>query len=186
MLSERGVSSSSMSELAHRAGIARQTLYNYFPDLEHVLLAFVEMDTARAHRRLAEEVARVESAEDKLRVFVLSRLEEYSSQLHRAASFAGDAAGYSPATHDAVRQHVAKVGDILRSVLEDGVAVGAFRSDLDVDLHVEITMRVLVGLQLVLFEGRWSPSRVADSLLRMMLEGISARARPDRGSPANR
>lgn len=57
VVSRRGLSGATMSEIAERAGIARATLYKYFPDVESIMIAWHE-------RQVSHHLARLEHARD--------------------------------------------------------------------------------------------------------------------------
>ena len=52
LISEKGMSEVSMSELAKQAGVSRRTLYNYFPDVGQVIVAWMENEFDREYARL--------------------------------------------------------------------------------------------------------------------------------------
>src|SRR3954462_7349259 len=54
LVAEHGLASVTMSQIAGRAGIARATLYRYFPDVEAILVAWHERQVDRHLRQLVE------------------------------------------------------------------------------------------------------------------------------------
>jgi AcrR family transcriptional regulator len=56
LVSERGLRAVTMSEIAERSGIARATLYKYFPDVDAILLAWHERQIV-AHLQQLSQVA---------------------------------------------------------------------------------------------------------------------------------
>jgi len=66
LISERGVGEVAMSVLARRAGVARATLYNYFPDFEHVVAAVVADQAARFRRHLDQQLAATADPADRV------------------------------------------------------------------------------------------------------------------------
>jgi len=56
LVAEEGVTKASMAALAQRAGIGRATLYKYFPDVEHALIAHVEREVDECWNRLQATV----------------------------------------------------------------------------------------------------------------------------------
>ncbi|MEZ5136913.1 MAG: helix-turn-helix domain-containing protein [Acidimicrobiales bacterium] len=44
LFAERGVVGTEMADIAEAVGIARSSLYRYFPDKDHILLAWFERD----------------------------------------------------------------------------------------------------------------------------------------------
>jgi AcrR family transcriptional regulator len=54
LIAEHGLAAVTMSQIAEATGIARATLYRYFPDVEAVLLAWHERQVARHLEQLVE------------------------------------------------------------------------------------------------------------------------------------
>jgi AcrR family transcriptional regulator len=54
LVTERGLLSVTMSQIAEETGIGRATLYNYFPDVESILFAWHEQQIASHFRELEE------------------------------------------------------------------------------------------------------------------------------------
>lgn len=120
LLVEGGSAELTMSTIADRAGISRQTLYRYFPDLASVLSASVEG---------------MEEADAELRAWVLEASSP-REQLHRCAEVLIDAgaqhgasveelmAALPPQARDALHDHqrrtVELLAELLRALGEDG------------------------------------------------------------------
>ena len=61
LVSEKGVSNVSMSELSKAAKVSRQTLVNYFPDLESVLGAWMEQEADMLYQEIREKTESLEN-----------------------------------------------------------------------------------------------------------------------------
>lgn len=66
LVAEHGLTSVTMSQIAERAGIARATLYRYFPDVEAILMAWHERQLDRHLRHLIEIRDQAEDAGQRL------------------------------------------------------------------------------------------------------------------------
>jgi AcrR family transcriptional regulator len=66
LVTERGLTSVTMSQIAEETGIGRATLYKYFPDVEAILLAWHERHVAGHLERLAELRERTGEAGERL------------------------------------------------------------------------------------------------------------------------
>lgn len=135
---EQGVSALSMSAIAGAAGISRQTLYKYFPDVASVLRAAVqssEHDTA--------SIEAEETPVDQLRAFVRYVL---------AAAAAGhpSPAALEPVLAPDVRAeleaHSTQVRGLVAVILRRGKDDGVFRADLEPDLDADIVYRTVMAL----------------------------------------
>lgn len=113
LLMEFGSAALTMSALAERAGISRQTLYRYFPDLDSVLEA---------------SVADFPAMDEAFRMTILSESDP-EAQLHRAVDALIDAAGHSglsadeflaalpPGARKAVQAHQRRTEQLLADIL---------------------------------------------------------------------
>lgn len=119
LVSEHGLLSVTMSRIAEEAGVARATLYKYFPDVESILVSWHERRTAEHLAELNELANRDGDAMDRLRAVVgayarIARnrgrhLPELAVMLHK-----GDRASH------ARQQLTALVHDLLTAAVAQG------------------------------------------------------------------
>jgi AcrR family transcriptional regulator len=125
LVAEDGLLAVSMSEVAKRSGVARATLYRYFPDVDAVLLAWhareleTHLDGLRAVRNDVEDVGE--------RLGAL--LEAYANGLHASHGHRDTALG--ALLHSDVRVAGAEqtVHGLLEDVIADAAAAGLVRRD---------------------------------------------------------
>jgi AcrR family transcriptional regulator len=70
LIGRQGVQRLGMAQIADAAGLARGTLYRYFPSRDHVLAAAADYDEVRFSAGLDEVLAHVQSPETRIRAFV--------------------------------------------------------------------------------------------------------------------
>jgi AcrR family transcriptional regulator len=70
LIGRQGVQRLGMAQIADAAGLARGTLYRYFPSRDHVLAAAADYDEVRFRSGLDEVLAEVQSPEARIRAFV--------------------------------------------------------------------------------------------------------------------
>jgi AcrR family transcriptional regulator len=70
LIGRQGVQRLAMAQIADAAGLARGTLYRYFPSRDHVLAAAADYDEVRFRSGLDEVLAEVQSPEARIRAFV--------------------------------------------------------------------------------------------------------------------
>ena len=84
LVSEHGLTSVTMTQIAEETGIGRATLYKYFPDVEAILLAWHERQITDHLAQLAEVRSRVgdagERLEDVLEAYALLSHERFSHE----------------------------------------------------------------------------------------------------------
>lgn len=173
LFAEKGFAVTSMSEVAERASISRATLYNYFPDLEHVIMAWVEQDSGE-QQVLVEELGRLDNPVEQLRLYTLHQLNEFATLRFHFAVATLEGTGLFPNAALKIRERVEKLTSLLGEILAAGVAKGSFRSDLDLDLYIPLVRRLLSGLRLPLSRGQFDPQATAEAFMSILLHGLAA------------
>lgn len=125
LVTDRGLLSVTMSQIAQEAGIGRATLYKYFPDVEAILLACHQRHVAGHLRHLNELRSGGEGAIERLGAVLEAYAliahhrerhgtEELAALLHRGEHVAG------------VQQQLV---DLIRDLLLEVAEVGQLRGD---------------------------------------------------------
>jgi len=172
LLRERGAAALTMSALATRAGVSRATLYNHFPDLDHVLVAWMRDELARFQADLDARLLGVEDPLDALGVYLLAQAEYFTSAEQRY-SMSGLAAGpLGPRVGAALGELFGWLHGRIRAMLADAEAAGRLRADLDLDLHTELVLGLVDGTRRALIAGTLTPHQAADVVLRLLRDGI--------------
>jgi AcrR family transcriptional regulator len=70
LIGRQGVQRLGMAQIADAAGVARGTLYRYFPSRDHVLAAAADYDEVRFRAGLEQALASVHAPEERIRAFV--------------------------------------------------------------------------------------------------------------------
>lgn len=124
LLDERGYAPMSLADIAARAGMGRTALYNHFPDKEAIVLAFAMDETTRYVGELEAALVDVSDPSTALRTYVRTQLT-LNREFH--VGFGPElTALMSKQARLAIRTHVRMVEDVLRRILADGMASGAF------------------------------------------------------------
>lgn len=164
---ERGFSAVTMSAVAGRAGVARQTLYNHFPDVESIVVAAYELHHRENLARLNHTLAAVNGAAEKLEQFIRYQL---AAVAHGHQGLVHESS-LSPAAQQRVRLLHEQIAGTIAGVLADGVQTGVFRSDLDVEAAAHFTLHLLAGAGELVARGEPLPE-VADAAKAMVLHGV--------------
>lgn len=124
LMVERSFDAITMAQLAERAGIGRTSIYHHFPDKEAVVVAFATHETGRYLEHLNAELAASDDPVERLRIYIRHQLAA-GEQFHMGLgpSLMGM---LGESSRQAIRGHVRDVEDVLRRLLEDGRASGAF------------------------------------------------------------
>jgi AcrR family transcriptional regulator len=126
LVTERGLLSVNMSQIAEESGIGRATLYKYFPDVEAILQAWHERQINDHLSHLAR--ARDEGAAPGERLAAV--LEAYALISHESRGHRDtELAALLHRDHQVVRaEH--RVREMLRDLLKEGAARGDVRNDI--------------------------------------------------------
>ena len=128
LLSEKGMLSLTMSEIAARAGIGRATLYKHFSDVEAILLAWHERQIS-AHLDYLAEVRG--NAADARRLEAV--LEAYAMIVHESRGHHdGELAAFLHRDGQVAAAQL-RVREMLRALVAEGVHRGTVRDDVPPD-----------------------------------------------------
>jgi TetR/AcrR family transcriptional regulator, cholesterol catabolism regulator len=124
---EKGFTDTSMREIAAAAGVGKSTLYDYYTTKDDILLSVVEDELERLACRAREIARRPEGAEARLRALIYAHLEYLTENEEFYLKLGQDVQRISP-------EHLVEINhlrhayqDVLRSVIEEGIAEGALR-----------------------------------------------------------
>ena len=124
LVAEQGLPAVTMSKIAEATGIARATLYRYFPDVQAVLLAWHERQIADHLEHLLQVSRQPGTAVERLATV----LETYA---HLSTHDHGAGADVAAALHEG--EHVAegrrRLREFLQELIAEGVAAGDLRGD---------------------------------------------------------
>ncbi|MEX1295071.1 MAG: TetR/AcrR family transcriptional regulator [Candidatus Limnocylindrales bacterium] len=177
IVGQEGTAGLSMSALAARAGVSRQTLYNYYPDVDAVLSGMVELGDAGT-AGLAAQLADEPDARAALTLFVASAVESVRSG---HPSLSALTAALPAELRTTMQAHEDRAEGIVVDLLRRGMAEGVFRADLDPDLDGRILHRAaFAGAELARHEDV-DPERLGErlstDLLRVVESGAGRRTR---------
>lgn len=159
LVSERGLLSVTMSQIAEATGIGRATLYKYFPDVEAILFARHQHHVAEHLRLLAELRDQPGDASQRLGTV----LEAYALICHQRRHHGTEELGALLHRGEHVDHAQQQILNLIQELLVEVVAAGRLRDDVGTDelanycLHAlaaagglpsEAAVRRLVGVTL--------------------------------------
>ena len=140
LLLERDYDSITMGHLAERAGLARNTLYNYGRDKGSLVVALTERVGRPAVEQVAAIAARAaDPAADRMRQIVAAVLEAFTDQVLQLMFRPGSVPEVPKGPDSPFHAIVVEVENVVR----DGIARGEFRPVDDVQLTVELLSGVM-------------------------------------------
>lgn len=144
-MAERGFEAVTLAQIAARAKVGRTSVYNHFADKEDLLLAFIEYETGHFVNNLSYALQDVEDPQEQLRVYVREQLMlQHGYQFTPGADLRSVV---SPDTVSRLREHVADVATLLKSILARGIEDGIMASQ-DLDATVQLVHSCLQGWSL--------------------------------------
>ena len=141
LLAERGLAGITMSAIATQAGIARQTLYNHFPDVDTIVAAAVVEHHNDDLQALAAMLATIPNAAGRLEHLV--RHTAVTAAQHGTLPALNQ--GLSPVAQHVVQHHDEQIRRMIRDVLTYGEQTGELAPATDPDLLVVLVHHLLYG-----------------------------------------
>jgi AcrR family transcriptional regulator len=172
LIVERGLAGVSMSLLAERAGVSRATLYHHFPDLEHVMLAWLGLQVSRFAQTLTARVALIPYPLDRLGAIVSALTGYFAGQEHRLGIEHMGGEGLSREAARVVASQVSPITDLIAQAMVDGQRQGLIRADADPAIHAELLLGLMGAFRPHLASGRYTAETAASVITTMVVRGI--------------
>lgn len=174
LVRENGTSAVSMSALAARAGVSRPTLYQHFPDLEHVLIAWVGGAVDRFLADLDVVLARTDEPWERLAIYVRAQCEVFAGSPYGLGATHLESGGpHGPRLSAVLDQRLGEIRQLLRLILDDALDRGEVRADLDTALAADLVFAVVDGVRPHVVSGALAPQRATEQVLRLLRTGLS-------------
>jgi len=177
VMAEEGYAALSLASVARRAGIARNTIYNYAPTKDALLVAVVKAEVEPFVAQLVQEAAAVDDPEERLALIVRRQL----------AAFAPGARGLPVVNtlQDVLPEDVsaslascfAPVLGVVGRIVEEGVSAGVFRPVAHVGRVVEMMVGVMAAARRSLVLGESLDVIVAETT-EFLVGGLRRRGEP--------
>ena len=125
LVTEHGLASVKMTQIAEQAGIGRATLYKYFADVDSILIARHELHVAAHLAQLTELRDQPGTPDERLHAV----LGAYALICHHRARHAGSDISALVHRGEPLARAEQQLVDLFRDVLTGAAAVGALRED---------------------------------------------------------
>lgn len=176
LFASKGYDNTTMNEIALQSDKGRRTLYTYFKSKTDVFMAVVETETSRIIEKIEEILPLDIPADEKLKRYILCRLEQVKDTVVRNGSLKADFFRDIMKLEHARRRLDVRELSILRSILQQGINEGTF--DIDNASVVAVTIHyALRGLDLPNIKGQFTALgvpivRVRETVFKMIFYGI--------------
>lgn len=174
LFARKGLETTTMNDIAANSGKGRRTLYTYFRNKEEIYAAVIETELKRLSERI-DEVASIEAEpEQKVLTLIYTHLSVIKEVVTRNGSLRAEFFRNIWLVEKVRRQFDEEERNILRRVLEEGIARAKFRID-NVNLMADIIHYSVKGLEVPYIYDRLGEG-LTDADTRPIVMGIVRRA----------
>lgn len=142
LIARDGLGAVTMIKVAETARVARQTLYNHYPDVDSIVLEAISRHNRESIQLLEASLRVVDAPEDQLEQLV-RHMVSIGVHAHHAS---GIEHGLSASARETLGEYDAELDRRIRSILETGRRAHIFRRDLSPDIDAVLIRHILRGL----------------------------------------
>ncbi|MCU0358326.1 MAG: TetR/AcrR family transcriptional regulator [Cyclobacteriaceae bacterium] len=177
LFKEKGYSASSMRDLAQKLGIEAASLYSHIKSKEEILRTLCFDMAAEFRASLAEVESQPVSASEKLRLGIIGHVKVMSKDLTAAAVFMNEHRHLSqPYLREFLLLRINYINRF-KQFIEDGIASGDFKKNIDTKLAVMTLFSSLNWLPLWFSpESTIEPENLGTQLADMLINGLKQNA----------
>jgi AcrR family transcriptional regulator len=168
LISEQGLGAVTMSRVADTAGVARQTLYNHYDDIDNIVATAIDRHNQESIGLLGAGLEMAESPTGKIEQMVRHFVMVGSHARHTfdfGTGLSADTRVVLDSYNDAVEQHV-------RGILEDGRRSGDFRPNITPEIDTVLIRALLEGLSELASDAPEQASRIVTTGTRTILAAL--------------
>ena len=181
----QGYAQTTLEDVAREVGINRATLYYYVADKGELLVEVVREPVARLTGHLREISELDIDPREKLVLAVRSHVRAFADTYPHLFVFLAENLHLHPARHHGeILKDAQDYGDLLTGIIEEGIAGGQFRADVD----ARLSMLAVIGM--CNWTHRWyredgaNPlESIGEAFIELFLQGIIA---PDAAGRSSR
>jgi AcrR family transcriptional regulator len=166
LLGERGMTGVTMSAVAEKADVSRQTLYNNYSGVEAILFAAVVAHQQQSFRHLAEILGAIVSPPARLEHLV-RHAAGLASHGHSAVR-----GGFSAETEQLMAEHDRAVRRLIEEALSDGQESGEFRANLAIETDALLVQRMIEAAGELVAADPGSMARIVDAAVTSVLAAV--------------
>lgn len=166
LAAEHGVGGVTMSAIARRAGVARQTLYNHYRDVESIVYATVDAHQRESLQTLTQLLRTVDSATGRLEHLV-RHTAAVAAHGHPSLNF-----GFSAQSQELLEQYDRGVRALIVEALSDGMRTGQFRADLDPPRDARLLQRMIEATGELVIDDAEQAASVVTTAVRTVLAAV--------------
>jgi len=171
-----GVENTTMNDIAMASEKGRRTLYTYFNNKKEIYNAVIESELNLLYSSLETVVHKNLPADEKLREFILIRLESIKNVVFRNGTLRADFFRDIWRVENVRKSFDLKEIAYIQSILEDGIQQGIFEIS-DTHIMAVVLHHAFKGLEVPYIRGRMSGFNSSDrsginSIINLLFNGI--------------
>lgn len=177
---QRGFEGTSIADIARRAGVSDGLVYRYFQNKRDLLNAVLTAFYERTMVDLEAIAARAAPFEQRLRGLIHRHLETFAAEADLCRLFISEVRTASDYQGSPVQQLNRRYTSILVRIIEDGIARGDVRGDIDIRLVRDVIFGAVEHRSWAAVNGRTLDiDATADGLLELIRYGLIPRGRQE-------
>ena len=141
LVAEEGLGAVTMTAIADRADVARQTLYNHFTDVEQIVVAGIEEYTLTGFAHLIDLLDATASAGEKLDLLTRHTVAG-TRHGHPVSDMRSALSSEARARLD---EHVMSIRALIETIIAEGVADGSFSPAIDPGVYAILVEGLLLS-----------------------------------------
>ena len=169
LVTQQGLSSVTMVDVARTAGVARATLYNHYPDVPSILADAATRHNEQAIAGLRQHLAVADSPTE-----TIGQLVRYIAAISTHGHTLTTHHGLPPELDDQLAAFDHELERQIRDTLDGGRAAGEFRSSLDPDTTTRLVRHMLNGVSDLVAETPDTAAHIAREAARTILAAITS------------
>lgn len=177
---EKGFYNATISEIARRARVSEATIYEYFGSKEDLLFAIPEEITRASAEWLESILPFVRGAENRLRAATYGYYILYKENPDYSALVLLDLKHNRKFMETEGYRMVRRAAGLLLGIIEEGIASGEFRDDIDPHLIRSVVLGTIehIFFRWHLLERKEELPDFVDGLMDILMDGLRKRDEP--------
>jgi TetR/AcrR family fatty acid metabolism transcriptional regulator len=177
VFAEGGYFNSKVADVARVAGVADGTVYLYFKSKEEILRSIFDRGVGEVVSEARARIAELSDAREKLREIARLHLERLGADRDVAVVFQVELRGSTKFMEEFSAAGFAEYLGLIRETFEEGQRAGLFRAGLNSKIVAKVFFGALdeMATNWILSRRRYKLAPLADAVLDIILDGVSAR-----------
>lgn len=124
IFSQRGYEKTTLETIGESCGLNKASLYYYFRNKEEIYVEVILMEATTFIKRLQEELHTVKGTENRVHLYLLSRIQKYAERLNLSQLSLETVQKVEPIFNDLFQKVKSEEILFLQGILDEGIAQG--------------------------------------------------------------